>query len=120
MGEVAKKRFEDADESRTFDHGRIDLVRLAGASAARATFQPGWRWSKDLKAMMGTESCQAHHVGYCLEGALHVVPEGADEFDVGPGDAYEIHPGHDAWVTGDASWVALEFQPETAEAFVGR
>lgn len=43
-GEVAKKRFEDADESRTFDHGRIDLVRLAGAPAARATFQPEWRW----------------------------------------------------------------------------
>ena len=44
MGEVAKKRFEDADESRTFDHARIDLVRLAGAPAARATFQPEWRW----------------------------------------------------------------------------
>ena len=27
----------------------------------------------------------------------------------GPNEAYEIHPGHDAWVTGDEAWVAIDW-----------
>ncbi|HTG47872.1 MAG TPA: cupin domain-containing protein [Actinomycetota bacterium] len=120
MGEAATKRFDQPDDTRSFDHGKIEMIHLAGASAARATFEPGWRWSVDLKPVMGTDLCMAHHIGYVLEGGLHVVPEGGAEFEVGPGDAYEIMPGHDAWVTGDATYVALEFQSETAERWVAK
>jgi hypothetical protein len=117
MGDSANRRFDEPDEVREFEHGKIDVVHLAGSTAARSTFDPGWRWSTDIKPKVGTETCQAHHVGYCLSGALHVVTEEGHEFDLGPGDAYEILPGHDAWVTGDAHFVGLEFHSKTAEQF---
>ena len=117
MGDGAKKRFDGSDETRRFDHGRVDLVHLAGSTAGRMTFEPGWRWSTDVKPVVGTDSCQAHHVGYCLEGGLHVVTDEGSEFDVGPGDAYELHPGHDAWVTGTTTFTGLEFQSQTAESY---
>ena len=39
------------------------------------------------------------------------------EADLGPGDAYVIEPGHDAWVTGDESFVGLEFESHSAEEY---
>ena len=37
-----------------------------------AIFQPGWRWSNDVRPLMGTDSCPVRHVGYVLSGRLHV------------------------------------------------
>src|SRR5205809_8129221 len=117
MGGFATKSFDKADETRSFEHGRVDVVHLAGSSAAQATFEPGWRWSTDVKPIAKTDSCQAHHVGYALTGTLHVVTGGGEEFQVGPGDVYEILPDHDAWVVGDDVVQGLEFQSKTAEAY---
>jgi len=117
MGKATTKRFETPDETRNLEHGRLDIVHLAGSTAAQSTFQPGWRWSTDVKPLVGTDSCQAHHVGYCVAGSLHVVTDEGSEFDIGVGDAYEILPGHEAWVVGDATYSALEFQSETADKF---
>jgi hypothetical protein len=110
MGKAATKRFETPDETRELEHGRIDIVHLAGSTAAHVTFEPGWRWATDIKPLVGTDSCQAHHVGHCVAGSLHVVTDEGSEFDIGAGDAYEILPGHEAWVVGDATYSALEFQ----------
>lgn len=110
-------RFEEPDETRAIGRGAADIVRLAGATVARVTMQPGWKWSDDVKPIVGTDSCQAHHVGYVLSGSLHVVTGGGEELDVSEGGAYEIMPGHDAWVTGDGGFQALEFQSQTAETY---
>jgi len=117
MGDFSSKSFDKPDESRSFDHGRLDLVHLAGSSAGRATFEPGWRWSTSIKPIVGGDSCQNHHVGYVLAGSLHVVTDAGEEFDVGPDGVYEILPGHDAWVIGDDVFQALEFQSKTAESY---
>lgn len=120
MGNAASKRFEQPDETRSFKNGQLDVVHLAGSTAARATLGPGWRWSTSVKPISGTESCQSHHVGYCLSGSLHVLTDEGNEFDIGPGDVYELLPGHDAWVTGDDTFSALEFQSKTAEEYAKR
>ena len=65
------------------------------------TAEPGWRWSECIKPVVGTESCQAHHVGTVVGGSMHVVHEDGTEQDITEGDAYVIEPGHDAWVTSD-------------------
>ena len=117
MGGFASKSFDKPDETREFEHGRGDVVHLAGSSAARATLEPGWRWSTSVKPIVGGDSCQAHHVGYALSGSLHVVTGEGDEFDIGPSDVYEILPGHDAWVVGDDVFQGLEFQSKTAEEY---
>jgi hypothetical protein len=47
MASLEQKRFESADETRTFTDGmgHIDLVAVGGATIGRGVFEPGWRWS---------------------------------------------------------------------------
>jgi hypothetical protein len=52
-----------------------------------------------------------------VSGRIHVAHEDGAAADVGPGEAYRIDPGHDAWVVGDEPLVALEFDRETAETY---
>ena len=84
------------------------------AKAARMTLQPGWRWSESIKPIVGTESCQARHVGVVVSGKLHIKHDDGTEGEPGAGDAYVIEPNHDAWVVGDEAFVAYEFDSTTA------
>jgi hypothetical protein len=70
-----------------------------------------------VKPVVGTDSCQAHHVGFIQSGTLHVIHEDGTELELGPGSTYEILPGHDAWVVGDETCLAFEFEPRAAEEY---
>jgi class 3 adenylate cyclase len=72
-------------------------------------FEPGWRWSEHVKPIVGTESCQVHHLGYAVSGHLHVEMTDGASLEVIGGDAFEIPPGHDAWVVGDEPWVSVDW-----------
>ena len=111
-------RSHDApDEVREPEMTRVEVVRLEGYTLGRFNFQPGWRWSKCIKPVVGTDSCQVRHVGVAQAGRLHVRHEDGTEADVGPGDAYVIEPGHDAWVVGDETFVGFEFEARSAEEY---
>src|SRR5687767_6627109 len=62
MAGITLGSFDRPDELRTPDRTRVEVVRVAGQTVARFTFQPGWRWSTSVKPVVGTESCQARHV----------------------------------------------------------
>ena len=110
--------FESPDETRTPDKTAMDVVRLAdGTTAARLTFQPGWRWSECIKPVAGTDSCQARHVGVAQSGRLVVRHEDGTELEIATGNAYVIEPGHDAWVVGDEPYVSFEFESRAAEEY---
>ena len=109
MAGITSGSFDQPDETRTPDRTRIEVVRLGPMTAARITFQPGWRWSESIKPIVGTEWCQARHVGTIASGRLHVVHEDGSETEAGPGGVYVIEPGHDAWVVGDEPVVGFEF-----------
>lgn len=118
MASLSGKSLDSPDETRTFENGQVHIVDLGGGKkVGRASFQPGWRWSNDVKPIAGTDSCQAHHFGYVISGRLKVVHEDGSEAEIGPGSAYTIAPGHDAWVVGDEEFVALEFDATTAETY---
>lgn len=117
MGGIHSRAFDSPDETRTPDKTRVDVVRLEGATAARMTFEPGWKWSECVKPVAGTDSCQARHVGVVHAGRLHVTHEDGSEADLGPGDAYVIEPGHDAWVLGEDTFVGFEFESHAAEEY---
>jgi hypothetical protein len=117
MAGIAKKNFESPDEHRTPDKTEIQVVDLGSVKAARVTMQPGWRWSECIKPVVGTESCQSHHVGTAASGQLRVRHEDGTEADIGPGDAYVIEPGHDAWVVGSEPFVAFEFDSQAAATY---
>ena len=117
MAGIAKKSFESPDERRTPDKTAVEVVDLGSVKAARMTLQPGWRWSECIKPVAGTESCQSHHVGTVSSGTLRVRHDDGTEIEVGPGDAYVIESGHDAWVVGSETFVAFEFDSKAAESF---
>jgi ethanolamine utilization protein EutQ (cupin superfamily) len=110
MSSLQSKRFDSPDEVRQFHaHGHVDLVDLDTGPVGKGTFEPGWRWSEDVKPLAGTDSCQVDHVGYVVSGRMKVVMDDGDETEVGPGDAFHMPPGHDAWTVGDESCVLLDF-----------
>jgi hypothetical protein len=111
------KSFNAPDETRAPDKTQVDVVDLGSAKAARLTAQPGWRWSECIKPVVGGDSCQARHVGMVASGQMHIVQEDGTEGDAGPGDAYVIEPGHDAWIVGDEPFVGYEFESSTAGTY---
>ncbi len=70
---------------------------------------PGWRWSKDVRPIAGTEWCEYHHLGIMLQGEMHFITADGMEMELKAGHVYEILPGHDAWVVGDESVVQYDF-----------
>jgi mannose-6-phosphate isomerase-like protein (cupin superfamily) len=96
------------DEKRSFENGKIDVVTVGGLTMGRMTLQPGWKWSKSVKPIVKTNSCQTHHVGSIISGRLKTVLDDGSEAEFGPGDAYDIPPGHDGWVVGDNPVIAFE------------
>jgi hypothetical protein len=111
MASPTQKRFENPDELREFTEGkgRIELVDLGGNAVGRGTFEPGWRWSTNVKPIAGTDSCQVEHTGYVLKGRMALKMDDGTECEFGPGDAFHMPPGHDAWIVGDESCVLLDF-----------
>ena len=103
------KNLDTPDDKRSFDHGQLAMVNLQGATIGRATFEPGWRWSTDVKPTAGTESCQVAHTAYVVSGRMRVRMDDGAELDLGPGDAHVVGPGHDAWVIGDEPLVTIDF-----------
>ncbi len=106
---MVKRNFEAPDEVRPAGLGTAQVVGgLGEITMMRVTLQPGWRWSNDVKPIVKTESCQAPHLNYVLSGRIHVVMDDGSEEEFGPGDLAAIPPGHDAWVVGNESLVALD------------
>jgi hypothetical protein len=104
------KTFDSPEEVRTFDKGKVELVKVGGASIGRATFEPGWKWSTCVKPVAQTKSCQAAHLGYQLSGKMITRMDNGVEKTSKAGDVLFIPAGHDAWVVGDEPVVVLDFQ----------
>jgi hypothetical protein len=51
------------------------------------------------------------------ERAVPGVESDGTEVEIGPGEAYVIEPGHDAWVVGDGRFVGFEFESRSAEEY---
>jgi hypothetical protein len=111
MDELVGKQFDNHDEVRQFTDGsgQVELVHLNGHAIGRGTFQPGWRWSQNVKPIAGTDSCQVEHIGYVLEGRMALKMDDGKELEFGPGDTFHMPPGHDAWIVGDQPCVLLDF-----------
>jgi quercetin dioxygenase-like cupin family protein len=63
----------------------------------------------NVKPVVGTDACQVDHIGYVLEGRMALRMDDGTEREFGPGDAFQLPPGHDAWIIGDEACVLLDF-----------
>jgi PAS domain-containing protein len=101
--------FARPDERREFPKGHTDIVKVGSGEVGRLVFQPGWRWSKDVKAIARTASCEAPHFQYHVSGRLAIRMDDGTEFIAGPGDVTSLPKGHDAWVVGDEPAVVVDW-----------
>lgn len=104
------KNFEKPDEVREFPKGRVELVKIGGATIGRATFQPGWKWSTSVQPLAKTTSCEAPHFQYHLSGVLMVKMDDGTVLECKPGQVSLLPQGHDAWVVGNEPAVVVDFQ----------
>lgn len=104
------RRFDEPDETRTFEKGRFEVVRIGGQTIGRATYEPGWKWSTHVGPTAGAALCEVEHVGLVVSGrAVAAMPDG-NVVELAPGDLFYIPPvAHDSWVVGDEAYVSLHF-----------
>lgn len=111
MAGLVRMSLDEPEEVRPFEGGtgQLALVNLEGGAVGRAVFEPGWQWSKHVKPIAKTESCQASHMGYMVSGRMKVVMDDGQSEEFGPGDVMICSPGHDAWVVGDEACVVIDW-----------
>jgi hypothetical protein len=49
MGTGQVQSLDQADETRSFPNGVVEMVTIGDTMLGRAWFEPGWRWSNDVK-----------------------------------------------------------------------
>ena len=104
------KSFGKPDEVREFPLGRVELIKIGGATIGRATFQPGWKWSTSVQPLAKTKSCEAPHFQYHVSGRLMIKMDDGTIVECKPGDVSLLPQGHDAWVVGNEPAVVVDFQ----------
>jgi hypothetical protein len=116
MAGAEYKSLSSPDETRTFGHGKVELINIGGGTVGRLTLEPGWKWSQDVKPIAKTEWCQAPHFQYQVSGRLHVVMEDGRHFETVAGDVSVLPAGHDAWVVGTEPVVLIDWHGATQYA----
>ena len=89
MGTLQSNRF---DGLITLPLLTSQVVVLGEVYLARSTHEPGWRWSEHVKPVVGTPSCQHHHMGVVVAGQLEVVTPSRAVGSV-PGTRSRSRPG---------------------------
>jgi class 3 adenylate cyclase len=103
------KSLGQPDETVELEGIREDAVEIGDFTVARVVSQPGWRWSTRMKAQVGTEWCEAHHVGWQLSGRAGFLLRDGSTFEIRPDDVFDIPPGHDGYTLGDEPAVSIEW-----------
>jgi len=105
---IQHKSLDAPDEVRRFPKGIVTLVRVGSLTIGRGILEPGFRWSTSLKPIQGTPSCQIHHLQLLVQGRFHVEMDDGEAAEIGPGDVFDVPPGHDVWVVGDEPVVVID------------
>jgi class 3 adenylate cyclase len=113
---ISSKNLDQPDGARDMGRGSGEFVDLGnGLVIGRATLQPGWRWSEDLRPLVGTPLCLVHHIQLVLAGRLGVRIDGGEDEVFGPGSVVDLPPGHDAWVDGDEPLVLVDMSGNSVD-----
>ena len=96
MKKAERKDFGKPDEVREFPKGKLELIKIGGATIGRAVFEPGWRWVTSVQPLAKTKSCEAPHFQYHVSGVLRIRMDDGTEFDCKPGDVSLLPSGHEA------------------------
>jgi hypothetical protein len=99
-------------EHRDFGGVQLDIVRTGEARVKRSIYPVGFHWARDIKPLVGTETCTHMHLGFLARGhILMEFPDGCKLDYVAP-TVVAIEPGHDGRVIGDEPAILIEFDFE--------
>ena len=99
-------------ERREVGHVRLEVGRAGAARVKRMIYPAGFRWSKDMKPIVGTDLCMHAHVGFLAHGEIHVEYADGCVVEHRAPQIVAIEPGHDGWVVGKEPVVLIEFDFE--------
>lgn len=115
------KSLDDPDERAEVGGAISEVVELGDLTVGRTIHPPGWRWSTHVRPHVGGEWCQVQHVGMVISGRLGILLADGSTFECGPGDVYDMPPGHDGYTIGHEPAVAIEWTGVRAfTGFMGR
>ena len=103
-----KTNMSEPDETKKMPKGRLQLVTVGGFTLGLRTLEPGWRWSESVKPIAKTGTCEIRHLGYVISGRMGFAMDDGTRLEVGAGDAFNVHPAHDAWTAGENPVVFID------------
>jgi len=105
---AVKTNLSEPDETKVTPKGKLQLVTMGDFTFGLRTLEPGWKWTTSMKPIAKTDNCEVRHVGYIISGRMGFLMDDGTELEVGPGDAFDVQPGHDAWTVGDTPVVFVD------------
>jgi hypothetical protein len=99
-------------ESRVVGGVRLDVGRAGAARVKRMVYPAGFRWSTHMKPVVGTDRCMHAHVGFLVQGEIHIEYADGCVVEHKAPQIVAIEPGHDGWVVGRTPVVLIEFDFE--------
>jgi hypothetical protein len=97
---------------RYLGHVRLDVGPAGAARVKRMIYPAGFRWSRDMKPVVGTDLCMHAHVGFLARGEIHIEYADGCIVEHRAPQIVAIEPGHDGWVVGKEPVVLIEFDFE--------
>jgi hypothetical protein len=99
-------------ERRDIGHVQLEVGRAGAARVKRMVYPAGFRWSVDMKPIVGTDLCMHAHVGFLARGEIHIEYADGCVVEHRAPQIVAIEPGHDGWVVGSEPVVLIEFDFE--------
>jgi hypothetical protein len=99
-------------ERREIGRVQLEVGRAGAARVKRMIYPAGFRWSKDMKPIVGTDFCMHAHVGFLARGEIHIEYADGCIVEHKAPQIVAIDPGHDGWGVGREPVVLIEFDFE--------
>jgi hypothetical protein len=99
-------------ERREIGGVRLEVGRAGEGRVKRMVYPAGFRWSVDMKPIVGTDLCMHAHVGFLARGEIHIEYADGCVVEHKAPQIVAIEPGHDGWVVGEEPVVLIEFDFE--------
>src|ERR1700694_1352533 len=99
-------------ERRAIGHVRLEVGRAGAARVKRMIYPAGFRWSVDMKPIVGTALCMHAHVGFLVRGEIHIEYADGCVVEHKAPQIVAIEPGHDGWVVGKGPVGLIDFDFE--------
>lgn len=98
---------------------QLDVARAGSGRVKRVIYPSGFRWSKDMKPLVGSDFCMHAHVGFLASGRIGIQYADGSTLELTAPQFVAIEPEHDGWVVGEEQAVLIEFdfEGETAQRF---